>query len=117
MDAECRDARDADPNLKDLGGFCHTTQTCFFANPSLAPVNKSTTFVLRDGEGFIVHGEVSSVADCFDDSDTVRVYNCGGAMSFIDSYSYDELSSITTKNKTLSGGNCNVDVTYQITLD
>ncbi|MDX2169638.1 MAG: hypothetical protein SF182_21390 [Deltaproteobacteria bacterium] len=96
---------------------CSRRRACRLANPTLIQVNESTTFVLRDGEGFIVHGEVASVNHCFDSGSII--YNC--LLPFFDSYTYDQLSSVTTKNQELSGGSsrgvatCKVSVPYQIT--
>jgi hypothetical protein len=100
---------------------CTLHRACPFGNPTIVPVSKSAHFVLREGEGFIVHGEVASQdvhndgsGNCHDNG-SVSSFIC--LLQFFDSYTYDQLSSITTKNEMLTEGACNVSVIYQITTE
>jgi len=76
------------------------------------PLNKPTTFRLREGDGFVVGGEVASIRFCDTYFDHFDCYN-----RFFDSYTYDQLVPFTTKTESLSAGSCTVGVYVQITTD
>ncbi len=77
--------------------------------------NKSVSFPLRAGQGFVVNGEVLDISGC---NGTTRVADCD--MRFLESYTYETLSmtGFTEKTETLSGDNsCKADVIFEITVN
>lgn len=109
---ECSVAEDAiPPNLATLSA-CRPG--CAFHNPSIVAINEDSKFVLREGEGFLLSGDIARIATCLGSGSglTYHLYD-----RFFESYGYETVTGFTSKTVRFAFGNTVANLVYEITTE